>query len=157
MLVRFHCVIAAPLAAVFLCGCVPIPLSEPKVLAGTEVSPGQLEFLTPGVTTMADVIARLGPPNVIWDDARVVSYDWDMRWGVLVWAVGGYGVGYVGVSDIPTHHLLLMEFDDTWRLRRSESVIREALTSYAQCLVQWKSSSHRVPDSVRASETEPTP
>jgi hypothetical protein len=154
MLVRFHCVIAAPLAAVFLCGCVPIPLSEPKVLAGKEVSLEQLEFLTPGVTTKAEVIARLGQPSVVWEDARVMTYDWEMRWGVLVWAVGGYGVGYAGITDIPTHHLLLMEFDDAWRLRRSERVVREERTPYSECLLQWKAGIHPASASVGVSASD---
>lgn len=135
--------LAAILPIAWLPGCLAVPLSEPKVLAGAEVMPEQLEFLVPGVTTRVEVIERLGQPDIEWEDARVFSFDWDMRWGVMIWAVGGYTVGYVGITEIPVHHLLLIEFDEDWRVCRFEHVVRNELTSYSNLLLDWKAASDR--------------
>lgn len=135
--------VAALVAIAWLSGCLAVPLSEPKVLEGAEVTPEQLEFLAAGVTTRDEVVERLGQPDIEWEDARVFSYDWDMRWGVLIWAVGGYSVGYVGITDIPVHHLLLIEFDEDWRVRRFEHVVRDELKPYSDLLLEWKAASDR--------------
>ena len=124
-----------------LSGCVlPVPLREDTVLAGTPLLDQQFAFIEPAVTTDSDVIARLGSPTISWDDARVITYDWEMRRGVLLWAVGGPYVGHAGITDIPAHHLLIMEFDESWTLRRYEHATRDLMKSYPDFLVEWKAS-----------------
>ena len=129
------------LTAAFAGGCaVPIPLPQDTVLEGKPVTAEQIAFLTPSVTTKAEIIERLGLPSVVWEDARVMTYDWEMRQGILIWAVGGYTGGAVGITDIPAHHLLIMEFDESWTLRRYEHATRDLLKSYPDFLVEWKAS-----------------
>ncbi|MFN9078392.1 MAG: hypothetical protein ACK5WX_13310 [bacterium] len=118
----------------------PIPLPQDTVLEGKPVTAEQIAFLTPSVTTKAEIIERLGLPSVVWEDARVMTYDWEMRQGILIWAVGGYTVGAAGITDIPAHHLLIMEFDESWTLRRYEHATRDLMKSYPDFLVEWKAS-----------------
>jgi len=119
------------------CIAVPLPTSETKVLAGTPVTDEQLAFLTAHVTTRQQVIEALGNPNVIWEDARVFVYNWEMRQGILLWVVGGYATGYSGAKDIPKHYMLLIQFDAQGRVQRFERVHRSLAQSYADFLRQW--------------------
>jgi len=100
------------------CVVLPIPTTESKVLAGKPVREEQLSFLKPNITTKQDVIERLGNPNVIWEDVRVFAYNWDMRQGILFWAVGAYYSGGMGTEDIPKHYALLIQFDEQDRVQR---------------------------------------
>lgn len=123
------------------CLMLPIPTAEDKVLAGTPVKPEQLAFLKAGTTTQQEVMQQLGQPNIIWEDARVYVYHWDMRKGILFWAVGGasqgaMGGGY-GMTDIPKHYMLLLQFDDASRLMRFEKTLRPMMQPLSEFLVDW--------------------
>ena len=141
--------IAALLGApVFLGGCaLPIPTPEDTLLSGVRVTQEQLAFLTPSVTTSTEVIAQLGNPHLIWEDARIYAYDWEMRQGILVWVVAGPASAAMGVEDIPKRYALLIEFDETWHVRRFERTTRDWFTSYASFLREWKA---KAPDPARA-------
>jgi len=119
------------------CLVLPIPTPEDKVLAGTPVSQEQLAFVSTGiergVTTRADVVAHLGAPSLIWEDARVFVYQWDMRQGML-FVVIGYGGG---VGDIPRHHWVLVQFDEQDRVVRSEYVTRTWSGPRGEFLRKW--------------------
>lgn len=119
----------------------PVPTAEDKVLAGSPVKPEQLAFLKTGTTTQQHVIQRLGQPNVIWEDAHIYVYHWDMRQGILFWAVGGMSGGAMagsgGMTDIPKHYLLLLQFDDAGRLQRFERTSRSSTQSLADFLTNW--------------------
>lgn len=119
------------------CVMVPIPTKENKVLAGKPVSEEQLAFLIPKITTKQEVIARLGNPNVIWEDARVFVYNWEMRQGILFWAVGAYYSGGAGLKDIPKHYLLLIQFDELDHIQRFERAVRPLTQSYIDFLQEW--------------------
>lgn len=126
-------------AALALAGCIALPIStnEDKVLAGKPVTEEQLAFLAPQVTTKREVIDRLGSPSVIWEDARVFAYNWEMRQGILFWAVGGYGGGAVGAEDIPKRYALLILFDAQDRVERFERAVRPASVSYGKFIERW--------------------
>lgn len=123
------------------CLALPLPLPEDKVLTGTPVTPEQLSFLAVGRTTADEVTATLGQPNVIWEDVRVFIYIWDMRQGVLFWAVGGMAggttTGQAGMTDIPKHYLLLIQFDEKGRVLRHERTARPLTRSLSDFLVDW--------------------
>ncbi len=126
-------------AVAFLAACVvlPVPTPERKVLEGTPVAEEQLDFLSAGVTTKQDVVDNLGDPDLIWEDANLFGYDWVMRQGILLWAVGmGYG-GAGGAEDIPKHYSLLIQFDEHDRVQRFERAIRPAMKSYGDFLKDW--------------------
>jgi outer membrane protein assembly factor BamE (lipoprotein component of BamABCDE complex) len=136
-----------------LSGCVlPVPLREDTVLAGTPLLDQQFAFIEPAVTTDSDVIARLGRPTISWEDARVITYDWEMRRGVLLWAVGGPYVGHAGITDIPAHHVLIIEFDDAGRVRRFDHTTLGVLEPYSRFLLEWKAAGQVAPpaDSARS-------
>lgn len=120
-------------------GCIllPLPTQERKVLAGNPVTEEQLVFLVPNVTSKSEVMTRLGSPDVIWEEARLFVYNWEMRQGILIWAVGAYYSGSAGISDIPKHYLLLIQFDDQDRVRRFERVVRPPYKSYGDFLKEW--------------------
>lgn len=120
-------------------GCVmlPIPTAERKVLAGTPVAEEQLAFIVPNTTTRSEVVARLGNPDVVWEEARLFVYNWEMRQGILVWAVGAYYSGAAGVADIPKHYMLLIQFDDQDRVQRFERAVRPARETYGDFLKEW--------------------
>lgn len=125
---------------------VPIPTPENKVLAGKQVTDEQLSFLTPSITTKQDVLERLGNPAVIWEDARVFVYRWDMRQGILFWAVGAYYSGALGMTDIPKKYLFLIRFDEQDRVQRFEQMVCPPYRSYAECLIEWvKDGSKKAP------------
>lgn len=90
--------------------------------------------MTPNVTTMQEVLERLGNPTVIWEDARVFVYNWAMRQGIVFWAV--YGGGF-GMGDISKHYLLLIQFDEQDRVQRFERAVCPMNRSYSECLTEW--------------------
>lgn len=104
---------------------------------GEQVTEEQLAFLVPDVTTKEEVIRNLGNPNVIWEDARVFAYDWVVRQGILVWAVGGGYQGYAGIEDIPKRYSFLIQFDEHDRVQSFEKVVRPSLQSYGDFLTEW--------------------
>ena len=126
-------------------GCIvlPLPSQERKVLAGTPVTEEQLVFLAPNVTTKSEVMTRLGSPNVIWEEARLFAYNWEMRQGILIWAVGAYYSGAAGMSDIPKHYMLLIQFDDQDRVQRFERAVRPSYKSYGDFLKEWIGDSNK--------------
>lgn len=126
-------------AALSLTGCIALPIStnEDKVLAGKPVAEDQLAFIVPKVTTKREVIDRLGSPDVIWEDARVFAYNWEMRQGILFWAISGYTTGAAGAEDIPRRYALLIRFDEQGRVERFARKVRPWSGSYGQFLQEW--------------------
>lgn len=120
-------------------GCIllPIPTQERRVLAGTPVTNEQLIFLAPNVTTKNEVMDRLGSPDVIWEEARLFTYNWVVRQGILIWAVGGGYSGAAGILDIPKRYMLLIQFDDQDRVQRFERAVRPSYKSYGDFLKEW--------------------
>lgn len=135
------------LALISQAGCVflPIPAQEHKVLAGNPVTEEQLAFLAAGVATKSEVMARLGSPDVIWEEARLFAYNWEMRQGILIWAIGAYYSGAAGISDIPKHYVLLIQFDDRDQVRRFERAVRPPYMSYGDFLKEWVQHSYGKP------------
>lgn len=127
------------------CAFLPIPTQERKVLAGNPVTEEQLVFLAPNVTTKSEVITRLGSPDVIWEEARLFAYNWEIRQGILIWAVGAYYSGAAGMSDIPKYYMLLVQFDDQDRVQRFERAVRPAYKSYGDFLKEWIGDSYKKP------------
>ncbi|MDP3420531.1 MAG: hypothetical protein Q8R61_08150 [Thiobacillus sp.] len=124
----------------YLYGCViPIPTPENKVLAGTPVTEEQLAFIQLGETTKENVLARLGEPQIVWEDAHIFVYEWEVRHGVLLWAVGAGYSGAFGAIDLRERYVLIIQFDDTDRLQRFERAIRPPLKSYGDFLREWVS------------------
>lgn len=134
---------AASIVQLLLCialtGCIliPLPTSESKVLLGQPVSDEQVALLAPGVSTQSDVIQLFGTPRILWEDERIFVYPWDVRQGILLWAVGGGYTGAAGLEEIPRHCLLLIQFDHDKRVLRYEKTVCPLSETYAECLREW--------------------
>ena len=72
------------------------------------------EAIKPGVTTREEVIARLGEPNTIWEEQRVLAY-----------------------TDFPADRMLLVQLDEAGRVARAERVERPSRTSYGDFVSGW--------------------
>jgi hypothetical protein len=127
------------LPVVTLAGClmVPLPVGRGQVLAGQPVIDAQMAFFRIGETTAAEVQAKLGPATVIWDEARIHAYHWDLRGGVLVWAIGAPNGGAAGSIPLRTRHALLIQFDEAGRVQRFERVERPWNQPYDAFLRNW--------------------
>lgn len=119
------------------------------MLEGKKVLEEQVSFLTPGVTTKQEVLERLGNPTVIWENACVFAYRWEMRQGILFWAVGAYYSGALGMTDLPKKYLFLVSFDERDRVRQFGRKVCPSYRSYPDCLTEW------VRDQVNALPTKP--
>jgi hypothetical protein len=124
------------------CVLLPIPTAERKVLAGQPVTEKQLDFLAPNVTTKKEVIDRIGRPNVIWEEANLFAYNWEMRSGILIWAFAGQMVSAAGMQDISKRYALLIQFDEQDRVLRFEKVVRPQFKAYGDFLREWVNGSH---------------
>jgi outer membrane protein assembly factor BamE (lipoprotein component of BamABCDE complex) len=125
------------LVAAFAAGCLYVPLSEKKVLKGEQVTEEQRQAIHLGVTTKNDVLAALGPPAIEWENERVFAYRWEVRQGVLLYAVAAGYKGDAGIIDIPKGYLLLVQFDEADRVRRVERVVDRAFKSFGEQVRQW--------------------
>lgn len=77
---------AAPFAAAALLftgcvGVVPRPVSATKVENGRRLKPADVAFMQPGVTTHAQVVARLGSEYIALPQDRAIAYSWEMKGG----------------------------------------------------------------------------
>jgi hypothetical protein len=110
-------------AGLLLTGCigvVPTPITS-KVEHGQRVKPEDVLFIQPGVTTRAEVIAKLGRDYAALPHERVIGYSWELEGGNLVcWAVvagpGGEGGG-ANVIPLGGWRALFIAFDDAGRVR----------------------------------------
>ena len=120
-------------------GCVilPIPMPEDKVMAGRPVTEFQQSFIRPGETTREEVVRHLGQPFIIWEDARVFIYRWDMRQGILVWFAVSDRAIYGDAHDVPKHYLLLVQFDGNNVVRRFERTTRPPSKPVPDFLLDW--------------------
>ncbi len=116
--------------------CIPIPIPADEVTSGHEISEEEVLFIESGVTTKQQVLERLGDPSVIWEDERVVAYNWD-HVGLRVANVfaGGYTAGVV-VLDVPSHYVLLIQFDEADRVKKFERTTIPP-RSYGPFLREW--------------------
>ncbi len=135
ILTAAHCLLILIIPVLFVQGCyiLPIPTGEDKVLAGDEVTNEELNFIRPGITTKKEVVERLGEPTVIWEDERIFAYDWQMRWGILLWA----HYPSSGVEDIANKYVLLIRFDPNDQVERFEATERSNFDSYGEHLENW--------------------
>ena len=89
-----------------------------------------------GITTKNDIIAKFGPPLVVWEDLNVVSYEWHTLtdWGFFIPA--GYGSidGEAGTTAL--HSCVLFQFDDDEKVVRFERF--ENVSDLSKTIDQWR-------------------
>ena len=134
------------LALVATCsGCLYWPVSENKVLKGKQVTERQRQVICPAVTSRSDVISNLGPPDVEWENERVFAYRWEMRRGLLFYAIGGGYDAEAGVIEVPKGYILLVQFDHGDRVSRVEQLPDKALESFGKQVRRWAATGAATP------------
>ncbi|MCC7425325.1 MAG: hypothetical protein IT557_00325 [Alphaproteobacteria bacterium] len=127
------------LAGLGLAGCVvlPLPQDNGEITEGREIAAERSATLELGRTTRAEVTEKLGEPQAIWEERRLFVYAWDrVHWKLLVILAARTGAAG-GIFDLPTHYMLLVQFDANDRLSRAERCERLGLTRFGTFLREW--------------------
>jgi len=129
----------ASLGALALAGCVMLPLPQDNgaITEGREIAAERSATLELGRTTRPEVLERLGEPSAIWEERRLLVYAWDrVHWKLLVILAARTGAAG-GIFDLPTHYMLLVQFDADGRVSRAERCERPGLTRFGAFLREW--------------------
>ena len=102
---RFFVVLLPLFMAAFLAGCASAPVGQGNLL----------EFIQDGQTTKEDVLLKLGEPNAMFENARILTYrlSKDEKGWVLLGPTKGWGEAFVN---------LVLVFDSQGVLRRHSQV-----------------------------------
>jgi len=123
--------------AAMLSGCVVIPAGKGTVIKGEEIKEEQLTFLDEPGTTEETVVAQLGQPDLIWPEARVYAYHWEINDGIAIWAIpAGYGAA-VGSTGLSSSYVLLIQFGEDGGILRHESRERPTWDTYGEMIREW--------------------
>jgi hypothetical protein len=144
LLLLLRSAITVVATAALSAGCLYLPETEKKVLRGEQVTQQQRQAIRPGVTTRGEVLGSLGPPDIEWENERVFAYRWEMRQGLLLYAIGGGYDAEAGIIEVPQGYLLLVQFDEFDRVRRVEQLPDKALQSFGKQVRQWAAGSASV-------------
>jgi len=104
--------------SIVCCGCTA-PSREVLEMHPRVITPAQSHFLQDGVTTPRQVLLALGEPDYWWAGQLVFAYLWPTRGDSRT---PFPGLEYVSAGHEDEHDLL-MEFDDSGRLRRHERTV----------------------------------
>lgn len=136
---RFLRAAQAALAVLALAGCVmlPLPQGNGPVTEGREIAAERSATIELGRTTRPEVLERLGEPTATWEARRLFVYAWDrVHWKLLV-ILAGPATAAGGIFDLPTHYMLLVQFDADGRVSRAERCERPGLTRFGAFLREW--------------------
>lgn len=127
------------LAASLLAGCiaVPVPLGEGHVTEGREVTRDRSAAVAIAGTSRDVLLARLGEPQAVWEERRILVYAWDRVHLAVLLLLAGPLTAAAALVDVPTHHLLLIEFDEAGVVRRAERCIRPLHRGFGDFLRAW--------------------
>lgn len=132
--------VSLALVSVALQGCVilPVPTPEHGLLSGRgEITEADVAFLEAGKTTREELLLRFGEPSTSLNDERILVYHWQAVRGYVLVAVGGRGGGDADAWPVPKDYLVLVEFDEHGRLRRSERTAAGLFESTAERVDKW--------------------
>jgi len=107
--------VAAGLLFTGCVGVVPKPVSATQVEYGRKLAPADVAFIQPGITTRAEVVAKLGPDFTALPMQRALAYSWEMAGGGGVWwwcLVTPYGGGGDGGSWTGGWRVFFIAFDE---------------------------------------------
>jgi hypothetical protein len=118
LFINFFRVALCGATTLLLTGCVgilPRPVSATKVEYGHRLLTNDVSFIQSGVTTRAEVIARLGTNYTALPLQRALAYSWEMQGGGWVWwlvLVGPNGGGGTGGQWTGGWKAFFIAFDD---------------------------------------------
>jgi hypothetical protein len=108
---RFRlCVVLA--TATLLAGCIIVPVNYTQSGSRQNVSEKAATTLQPGEITKEEVLLRLGEPDWVSDDERLIGYAWTKVKALVVY--GAYYTG--GIAEVPKSSLLKLTFNAEDRL-----------------------------------------
>jgi hypothetical protein len=106
-----------------------------------EIHTRDVKFVQPGVTTCADVVARLGTPSRKSCRVSVLAYSWEIPMGRGVWwwfvAVPEVGGGDFGEVEWSRWRAWFVTFDDDGIVHRKEFVRLSQRASLDEQLERW--------------------
>jgi hypothetical protein len=119
-------------------GCIVLPIPTGDIREGIPVKEDQLELLKIGITSKDDVIRYLGEPRFIWEEARLLGYDWEKSSFIILWGgAGGYSATG-GLIDITDKYAFLIQFDEQDKVCRFQIVKRPQYDNqYGDLLREW--------------------
>lgn len=111
--------LCAGLATVtLLAGCIIVPVDYTQAGSRHNVSEKTATTLQPGEITKEEVLLRLGEPDWVSEDERLLGYTW-----TKVKALVFYGAYYTGgIAEVPKSSLLKLTFDAEDRLVAATAV-----------------------------------
>jgi hypothetical protein len=94
--------------------CVVIPIPRDSYPEGTRenITPDLLASFEPGRTTKAEVLQKLGEPDVVSEDGSRFAYLWIKIKATILWAVGAGYSGGAGITDLKRQYVFSVIFDD---------------------------------------------
>lgn len=116
------------IALVFLLfagGCVmPAMGPEESLLSGQPVDETKAKSIKVNQTTKAEIIDRLGPPSLVWQEGNILAYRWErVEANYVAWdAFLGPLFGPWGGGELKSAHALLLQFDRRNKLCRIKRV-----------------------------------
>ena len=102
--------------AFFFSACIIAPTPQHYVGGRFDIDYATIDSVKPGATSKGDVLLKLGEPDLVVKNEKVLGYRWQKAQAYLF--AGGPGGG--GGGPIKTTYLLLMEFDENNVLLRAE-------------------------------------
>ncbi len=133
-----------PLIVAGLASCIAIPIPQDHH-NGRVVS---IEPAATGVMTKQQVIAKGGQPESIWENGRIFVYKWDhVSWGIFVAGPAGDPAFF----EVPTHYMLLVQFDENDRVRRVERIeapanVQSGNASFEELVRNWSKGQKTTPN-----------
>ena len=135
-------VLATIILSITAAGCLllPIPESNPKVVEGSRIQDTATSLIKPGITTRAQVIQKLGEPNLDMPELHLIAYSWAQTDYNLYWVAAGSAPPGIagGELPMPQPHVFFVAFDQEERVlafgvaKKGSRLIQEAARDWEQ-------------------------
>lgn len=144
--------------AILIAGCVaiPIPANEEAVVFGSAVTEDEVRSKVSIGENESDVKALLGEPTINFGPRKVFVYQWSIRKGSVLWALGGPGGGAAGAEPLVMSHLLFIAFDPDGKVLKTGTAEYKPSESMAEQVREWLASNDLATQIVGPRFGEPT-
>ncbi|GDY23293.1 hypothetical protein LBMAG56_46400 [Verrucomicrobiota bacterium] len=130
--------------ALVLTGCIPfagaVPSISRPIIAGKKLTPDDVAFVQPGMTTRQHIIRELGQPWAFYEDSHVMVYYGEQRVGF--WAAGlaplTHAPAPMDGGEITRLHYLFVKLDQRDRVERLGFVKATHRTKTRDVVKKWE-------------------